>query len=89
LTFQQLESLRRRRLDRGDEMAQQSFQVQEIHCGACEAAIRKSLSRMDGVRIVQPDAATNRVEVVYDDDAATGPGAIAERLATAVYPVVG
>ncbi len=69
-------------------MAQQSFQVQEIHCGACEAAIRKSLSRMDGVRIVEPDAATNRVEVVYDD-AATGPGAIAERFATAGYPVVG
>ncbi len=69
-------------------MAQQSFQVQEIHCGACEAAIRKSLSRLDGVRIVEPDAATNRVEVVYDD-AATGPDAIAERLATAGYPVVG
>ena len=68
-------------------MAQQSFQVQEIHCGACEDAIRKSLSRLDGVRIVEPDAATNRVEVVYDDTA-TGPGAIAERLATAGYPVV-
>jgi copper chaperone len=68
-------------------MAQQTFQVQEIHCGACEDAIRKSLSRIDGVRIVEPDAATNRVEVVYDD-AATGPGAIAERLATAGYPVI-
>ena len=68
-------------------MAQQSFQVQDIHCGACEDAIRKSLSRLDGVRIVEPDAATNRVEVVYDE-AATGPGAIAERLATAGYPVV-
>jgi copper chaperone CopZ len=68
-------------------MAQQSFQVQEIHCGACEDAIRKSLSRLDGVRIVEPDAATNRVEVVYDDTA-TGPDAIAERLETAGYPVV-
>jgi copper chaperone CopZ len=69
-------------------MAQQSFQVQEIHCGACEDAIRKSLSRMDGVRVIEPDAATNRVEVVYDETA-TDPDAIAERLAAAGYPVVG
>jgi copper chaperone CopZ len=31
-------------------MAQHTFAVQEIHCGACETAIRKSLSRMDGIR---------------------------------------
>lgn len=68
-------------------MAQQSFQVQDIHCGACEDAIRTSLTRLEGVRVVEPDAATNRVEVVYDD-AATGPDAIAERLETAGYPVV-
>jgi copper chaperone CopZ len=69
-------------------MAQQAFQVQEIHCGACEDAIRKSLSRLDGVRVIEADAATNRVDVIYDETA-TDPGAIAERLATAGYPVVG
>ncbi len=69
-------------------MAQQSFQVQEIHCGACEDAIRTSLSRMDGIRVIEADAATNRVEVVYDETA-TDADAIAERLATAGYPVVG
>jgi copper chaperone CopZ len=68
-------------------MAQQSFQVQEIHCGACEEAIRKSLSRLDGVRTVEPDAATNRVEVIFDE-ARTDERSIAERLATAGYPVV-
>jgi copper chaperone CopZ len=70
-----------------EPMAQQTFQVQEIHCGACEDAIRKSLARIDGVRVIEPDAATNRVEVVYDETQ-TDEGAIAERLATAGYPVV-
>jgi copper chaperone CopZ len=70
-----------------EPMAQQTFQVQEIHCGACESAIRKSLARMDGVLVIEPDAATNRVEVVYDETQ-TDEGAIAERLATAGYPVV-
>jgi copper chaperone CopZ len=67
-------------------MARQSFQVKEIHCGACEDAIRKSLSRMDGVRVIEPDAATNRVDVVYDETQ-TNQTAIAERLATSGYPV--
>jgi copper chaperone CopZ len=88
LTFQQLEGLRSWPTDlKETEMAQQSFQVQEIHCGACEDAIRKSLSRMDGVRVIEPDSATNRVEVVYDETQ-TDEAAIAERLATAGYPVV-
>ena len=68
-------------------MAQRSFQVEEIRCGACEGAIRKSLSRMNGVRVIEPDAATNRVEVIYDETQ-TDETAIADRLATAGYPVV-
>lgn len=68
-------------------MAQQTFVVQEIHCGACEDAIRKSLSRMDGVRNVEPEAETNRVSVNYDGTS-TSEQEIAERLATAGYPVV-
>jgi copper chaperone CopZ len=31
-------------------MAQPTFAVQKIHCDASENAIRKSLSRMDGIR---------------------------------------
>lgn len=68
-------------------MAQQTFFVEEIHCGACEDAIRKSLSRMDGVRNVEAEAETNRVSVNYDETATTDQ-AIAERLAAAGYPVV-
>jgi copper chaperone CopZ len=67
-------------------MAQHTFAVQEIHCEACEQAIRKSLSRVDGIRTVEPDSSTNQVAVVYDETA-TDKQAIAERLATAGYPV--
>jgi copper chaperone CopZ len=67
-------------------MAQHTFVVQEIHCEACENAIRKSLSRMDGIRTVEPDASMNQVAVVYDESS-TDEQAIAERLATAGYPV--
>jgi copper chaperone CopZ len=67
-------------------MAQHTFAVQDIHCEACENAIRKSLSRMDGIRTVEPDSATNQVAVVYDERT-TDEQAIAERLNTAGYPV--
>jgi copper chaperone CopZ len=67
-------------------MAQHTFAVQEIHCESCETAIRKSLSRMDGIRTVEPDSSTNQVAVVFDESA-TDEQAIAERLSTAGYPV--
>lgn len=67
-------------------MAQHTFAVQEIHCQACENAIRKSLSRMDGIRTVEPNSSTNQVGVVYDETA-TDEQSIAERLAAAGYPV--
>jgi Cu+-exporting ATPase len=67
-------------------MAQHTFSVQEIHCEACENAIRKSLSRMDGIRTAEPDSSTNQVSVVYDETT-TDEQSIAERLATAGYPV--
>jgi copper chaperone len=68
-------------------MATTTFTVEQIHCGACEDAIRKALTRLDGVREVSADAATNRIDVTYDDGA-TSDAAIAERLETAGYPVV-
>ncbi len=67
-------------------MAQHTFAVQEIHCEACENAIRKSLSRMDGIRTVEADSSTNQVAVLYDEST-TDQQTIAERLATAGYPV--
>ncbi|MBW3638598.1 MAG: heavy-metal-associated domain-containing protein [Actinobacteria bacterium] len=68
-------------------MAQHTFTVGEIHCGACETAIRKSLSRVDGVRHVEPDAATNKVTVVFDEQL-LDLGQLAGRLDAAGYPVL-
>ncbi len=69
-------------------VASKTFTVEEIHCGACETAIRKALGRVDGVRLVDPDAATNQVTVVFDESA-LDEAAVAERLGAAGYPVVG
>ncbi len=68
-------------------VATRTFSVEEIHCGACETAIRKALTRLDGVRTVSPDAATNRVTVDFDETEVNDE-AITERLAVAGYPVV-
>lgn len=68
-------------------MAQHTFTVSDIHCDACENAIRKSLSRLDGVRDVRPDAVSNRVAVSYDD-AVADLSTIAARLEVAGYPVM-
>ncbi len=40
--------------------------VSEIHCGGCENTIRTALSRVEGVRSVQPDHRTNQVTIAYD-----------------------
>jgi Cu+-exporting ATPase len=68
-------------------MASSTFVVEQIHCGACEAAIQKALTRMEGVQEVAADSATNKVSVRFDESQ-TSDDAIAERLATAGYPVV-
>ena len=69
-------------------MASKTFTVEDIHCGACEAAIRKGLGRLDGVRVVEPEAAKNLVTVVFDESA-LNEDAVAERLGDIGYPVVG
>lgn len=69
-------------------LASKTFTVEEIHCGACESAIRKALGRLEGVNDTTPDAATNQVTVVFDDSRVDA-HAIAERLAVAGYPVTG
>jgi Cu+-exporting ATPase len=68
-------------------MASSTFAVEQIHCGACETAIRKALTRLDGVQEVTTDSMTNQVSVRFDESR-TSDGEIAERLATAGYPVV-
>lgn len=69
-------------------MAARTFTVEEIHCGACEAAIRKALGRLDGVTDVDPDSATNQVTVIFDD-AQVNADTVADRLTAAGYPVTG
>ena len=68
-------------------MARQAFVVEDIHCGACESAIGKALIRLDGVRDVAADSATNLVTVEFDESQVVD-DAIADRLALAGYPVV-
>lgn len=69
-------------------MATHSFPVENIHCGGCESAITKALSRLDGVNDVAADSATNQVTVRYDESQ-TDRDSIAERLAAAGYSVIG
>lgn len=69
-------------------MASRTFTVEEIHCTACETAIRKALGRLVGVHQTSPDAATNEVTVVFDEGRVDA-DAIAERLTAAGYPVTG
>ncbi len=68
-------------------MASETFTVEQIHCGACEAAIGKALNRVEGVRQVEADAASNRVRVLFDENA-VGVDQLAARLGEAGYPVI-
>jgi Cu+-exporting ATPase len=68
-------------------MASSTFVVEQIHCGSCETAIQKALTRLDGVQEVTADSATNKISVRFDESQ-TSDDAIAERLATAGYPVL-
>lgn len=47
-------------------MTTATITVAQIHCGGCENTIRTALSRLDGVRTVQPSQRTNQVRVAYD-----------------------
>ncbi len=68
-------------------MASETFTVEQIHCGACEAAISKALTRIEGVRQVEADAASNRVRVLFDENA-VGVDQLAARFGEAGYPVI-
>jgi copper chaperone CopZ len=61
-------------------MAAVTITVAEIHCAGCENTIRAALSRVQGVRSVQPDHRTNQVKIAYDE-ARTGETSVRETLA--------
>jgi copper chaperone len=48
-------------------MTTATITVAQIHCGGCENTIRTALTRVDGVRSVQPSQRTNQVRVAYDE----------------------
>lgn len=68
-------------------MASKTFRVEEIHCSSCETSIRKALGSVEGISVVEPEAATNQVTVVYDESA-LNEEAVAQRLGEVGYPVV-
>lgn len=45
-----------------------SIEVTEIHCSNCENTIKTALSRLEGVRVVTPNASDNKVHVTYDEE---------------------
>lgn len=48
-------------------MAEQVFTVSGIHCHGCAANVEKGLRRLDGVRRVAADPATQHVRVRFDE----------------------
>ncbi|MBW3590674.1 MAG: cation transporter [Actinobacteria bacterium] len=67
-------------------MARRTFEVQDIRCKSCSAAIRKELGRLTGVTEVEPDEGTNTVVVSFTESE-VNPEAIAGRLAEAGFSV--
>jgi copper chaperone CopZ len=67
-------------------MAAHTFTVARIPCGACEGAIREALGAVAGVRLVDADAASDRVTVLFDDRRVAAPE-LAGHLAAAGFPV--
>lgn len=61
--------------------------VKEIHCESCERTISTSLAQVSGVLRVKADAASNRVEVSYDE-LALDPAGIDAALARIGYPPI-
>jgi len=62
-----------------------TFDVPEMHCGACTGRVERILKAQQGVTEAAANLAARRVRVSYDAPAA--PAALAEALARAGYPV--
>jgi copper chaperone CopZ len=67
-------------------MAEASFVVSQIHCGACAERIETVLSRLKGVRRVSADPQAQTVKVRYNDQAINAPE-LEEQLDRLGYPV--
>ncbi|MFP4607793.1 MAG: heavy-metal-associated domain-containing protein, partial [Thiohalospira sp.] len=61
----------------------ETFDVDNVKCGGCAAAIRDGLSEVAGVESVEVDVATGRVEVA---GSGLDRGELATRLAGLGYP---
>jgi len=63
-----------------------SFEVPEMDCPSCAGKIETSVEQLDGVEAVDPQVASGRVTVTFEDGSTT-PQEIAERVETAGYTV--
>ena len=48
-------------------MTEKTFQVPDMHCGHCKAAVEGELNRISGVRRASADVENGTVEVSYDE----------------------
>ena len=64
-----------------------TFHVTGMTCGGCENAVKRALSRLEGVLDVTPSHQESRVVVTFDPGT-VGADAIRQRIRAAGYPVV-
>lgn len=62
------------------------FYSSAIRCGGCAANVRAVLGKAAGVRAVEVDPSTKRVEIDFDD-AQTSAEVLSHKLADAGFPV--
>ena len=48
-------------------MTEKTFQVPDMHCGHCKAAVEGELSKLYGVQRASADVENGTVEVAYDE----------------------
>jgi len=53
-------------------MTKISYHAPEMHCGACEASVRKALDRLEGILGVEVDLASKEVRVQFDESRTSG-----------------
>jgi copper chaperone len=56
---------------KGATMTNRTFNVPDMHCGHCKAAVEGELNRLSGVETSNADVETGTVEVTYDEAKAT------------------
>jgi copper chaperone CopZ len=63
-----------------------TYHVPEMHCGACEASIRKALDPVDGIQKVEVDLHQRHVTVQFDEER-LGPVDVKARIERAGFDV--